>query len=491
MIELTAVASVKSRPVSDLFVLPFFKGEKKAEPVVAFPMDETVKHALASGDFLGAEGESLMLYPKSSKEKRILLLGLGEKKACQAEILRKAGAAIAKSCRQKKIETVAIAFADLSLAEGLLLGIYSFEQLKGESQKQESYTGLKKVCFLDADKSFAKHLDKQLILTNSVNLTRDLVNGNADDVNVDTLSEVALKMAKEHPALKVTVLGKKQLEKERMGLMLAVNRAAKRDPALILLEYRGHAGSKDVTALVGKGVTYDTGGLNLKPTGSMETMKCDMAGAATVLGIMKAAAALKLKVNLIGALAVVENAIGPASYKPGDVYKSRSGKTVEIGNTDAEGRLILADAITYVQDQFAPNRLIDMATLTGGIVVALGEEFTGLYCNDEGLAKSLIASGEVSGDRLWRMPLAKEYRDALKSKIADIKNVAGRRATPCTAAAFIESFIKEFKGKKGQLLPWAHLDIAGTAFLDDAKGYHTTNATGAGLRLIIDFLEKL
>ncbi len=491
MIELKAFSSAKSRPVTELLVLPFYKGEKKVEPAFPHNLDEHVKQVLALGDFVGKEGETLLIYAHTAKEKRVLLLGLGEKTQSKGESLRKAGALVAKFCRQKKWGSVAIAFADLSFAEGLLLGAYTFDSLKGESLKEEVPVKLKQVCFLDTDKSFEKHLEKISIIVDAMNFTRDLVNGNADDVHAETLAEAARQLSKQLPSLKTSVLTRKQLEAEQMGLLLAVNKGSNREPALILLEYRGDPKAKECTAIVGKGVTFDTGGLNLKPTGGIETMKCDMAGAATVLGIMKVAAKLKLKVNLVGALAVVENAIGPGSYKPGDVYKSRSGKTVEISNTDAEGRLILADAMTYVQDVFAPTRLIDLATLTGGIVVALGDEFSGLFCNDDSLAHALIHSGETTGDQLWRMPLAKAYREYLKSRIADIKNSSGKRyASPCTAAAFLQDFISDRKGKKGEKLSWAHLDIAGTAYLDDPRGYHTSCATGVGIRLIIDFLEK-
>jgi leucyl aminopeptidase len=214
----------------------------------------------------------------------------------------------------------------------------------------------------------------------------------------------------------------------------------------------------------------------------METMKCDMAGAAVALGIVQAAAELKLKVNLISVLAVAENAIGPASYKPGDVYGSHSGKTVEIGNTDAEGRLVLADAISYVQEHYQPHQMIDLATLTGGIVVALGEEATGLFANNDALAHQLEKAGERTHERIWRMPLYSEYKDYLKSTIADIKNSGPRKASAGTGAAFIQFFVKK-------TISWAHLDIAGTAFLSELKPYHPTAATGVGIRLLVDFLE--
>jgi leucyl aminopeptidase len=213
----------------------------------------------------------------------------------------------------------------------------------------------------------------------------------------------------------------------------------------------------------------------------METMKVDMAGAAVALGIIQAVAELKLRVNLVSVLAVAENAIGPTSYKPGDVYRSRTGKTVEISNTDAEGRLVLADAVSYTEEKYAPKLLLDFATLTGGVIVALGEEATALFSNDEALAKALEKSGERTHERLWRLPLYPEYKDYLKSSVADIKNCGTRKASSGTGATFIQQFIKS--------VPWAHLDIAGTAYLSDLKAYHTTPATGVGIRLLVDFFE--
>jgi leucyl aminopeptidase len=290
-------------------------------------------------------------------------------------------------------------------------------------------------------------------------------------------------MEKEFSSVKSVILRKKELEKEQLGLLLAVNRGSHRDPALILLEYRGNPTSKELIGIVGKGITYDTGGLNLKPTGSMETMKCDMAGAAAVLGIIRTAASLKMKVNLVGVVATTENAIGPESYKPGDVYRSYSGKMVEITNTDAEGRLVLADALSYLQAKYHPTEMVDLATLTGGVVVALGEEVTGFFANEETLAKALFQAGEKTHERLWRLPLYSEYRELLKSTIADIKNSGPRKASPIQAGIFLKEFVSE-------KIPWAHLDIAGTAYLEKPKGYNPTHATGVGVRLLIEWLSS-
>ena len=277
-------------------------------------------------------------------------------------------------------------------------------------------------------------------------------------------------------------MGKKQLEKEGFGLLLAVNRGSSCDPALIILQYRGQPHSNNNTVIVGKGITYDTGGLNLKVGVGMETMKCDMGGAAAVLGTMLAAATLGLKTNLTGVIATTENSIGPDSYKPGDVYTSYLGKTVEIGNTDAEGRLVLADALAYANAKLAPTRMINLATLTGSIVIALGEEATGLMSNSDELSLALSEAGETTYERVWRMPLYDEYQERLKSDFADLINVAGRPASANLAGMFL----KEFVGKT----PWAHLDIAGTAYLTKARHYLPKNATGVGVRLLIEFLEQ-
>ena len=268
-----------------------------------------------------------------------------------------------------------------------------------------------------------------------------------------------------------------------MGLLLAVNRASSRDPTFMLIEYKGDPKAHDLTVLVGKGITFDTGGLNLKPTGSMESMKCDMAGAAAVLGVIQAAAALGIKKNITGVIAATENSIGSRSYKPGDVYCGYAGKSVEIGNTDAEGRLILADALAYAVKNLKPSRIIDLATLTGAVEVALGNEAIGLLSNHDVLADLLIRSGSSTGERVWRLPLYEEYKDLLKSDVADIKSTGGRTAGCITAAIFLHEFV----GKT----PWAHLDIAGTAYLNEAKRYQPKHATGVGVRLMLSLLESL
>lgn len=482
--KLHSAPGLPERDQADLLVLPFWHGKEKPESTGDFSEFSFLYDApISMKDFTGKEGELLLLYNESGKkEPRILLLGLGDKKKGSDEGVRRAFAAVVKECARKKIKNVNAyvpeAKYERAVAEGMLLTNYHYLRLKAHSQNENPYVPLEKIYLIGGHKGVLQKIEK---IIESVDFARDLVNGNADDIDPDALVTVATVLAEKYPLVKLHLLRKKELVKEKMGLMLAVCRGALVEPALIVLEYRGAPESSETIAIIGKGVTYDTGGLNLKPTGSMETMKCDMAGAGAVLGTIRAIAELGLKCNVLGVVAAVENAIGPGSYKPGDVYTSYSGKTVEISNTDAEGRLVLADAFSYIHKHFQPTQMIDLATLTGGVVIALGEEITGLFSNNDALAKELIAAGEKTHEGLWRLPLLPEYKDKLKSSIADIKNSGPRSASAATAAVFLEQFIEK--------LPWAHLDIAGTAFLSEPKHYHQTPATGVGVRLLVEWLQ--
>lgn len=493
--QISVVSSQKERKTADVVVVPVWKTKKK--PEVACTVKEfepIIKLPLDSGDFQGKEGECLLLYRSIGKEQRVLLLGLGDEKSCLPDTLRRSYASAIKAMRAKKMKNANFLFPKTDLIgweilcqaviEGVLLTSYFFDQLKGETNREENDSFLEKICFCGLNKTDHSLVKKTETVVQSVNFVRDLVNGNADDVNVEAFKKMAKDFEKKFNHVKTTILDKKALEKEKMGLLLAVGKAAVQEPALIILEYTGNPHSKEKIAIIGKGITFDTGGLNLKVNVGIETMKCDMAGAAVTLGIIKAAAELKLKVNLISVLAVAENAIGPASFKPGDVYRSYSGKTVEISNTDAEGRLVLADAISYLQKNYKPTQMIDFATLTGGVIIALGEEATGLFSNNETLAKRLEKAGEHTHERLWRLPLYPEFKDYLKSSIADIKNSGPRKASASSGAIFIQQFVEK-------TIPWAHLDIAGTAYLSELKPYHLTPATGVGIRLLVDYLEHL
>ncbi len=486
---ITNVQDATKRKGADVLVLPFWKGDKEPIAACSGTSDASLFSApLQAGDFKGKKGETLVVYatdPKA-KERRLLLVGLGEKRE-DVEAVRRSFAAALKVAREKKClrANIELPVGDPSLSraacEGVLLANYAFDKLKAESLKEEPTALLKEVCFIGADAKMLTRFQREQTISEGVFLARNLANDNADNATPQELAKQAQKLSKTFPKIKTTVFGKAEIEKLKMGLLLAVNQGSSRDPAFIVMEYRGNPQSKEKTAIVGKGITFDTGGLNLKVAANIETMKLDMSGAAAVLGTMYAAAALKLKVNLVGVVPTTENAIGPKSYKPGDVFTSYLGKTVEINNTDAEGRLILADALSYTVKVLNPTRMIDLATLTGSIVIALGEDLTGMFCNDETLAQAILKAGEETGELVWRMPLYADYKEELKSPIADMKNCGSRKGGSITAALFLQEFVLK--------TPWAHLDIAGTAH-KEPKHYNTTHATGVGVRLLIALLEQ-
>lgn len=482
--------SISKRPKGDLVVVPFFKGKKGAEIAVNVPdLKGAITPIVKAGDFTGKEGATMLAYLTGQNEKRLLFLGLGEEKSCKLETLRRSFGAAMKRCHNKKWPHINLILPKLkkfemdevarAVSEGVGLSTYVYEQWKS---KKELYH-VKKITLVGVKD--AKVPKKTEGILTGVNLARDLINGNALDITPQTLAAEAKKIASKYPSVKATILTKKQLEKEKMGLLLAVGSGSRVDPTLIMAEYRGDPRSDDLTMVVGKGITFDTGGINLKPTKFVEDMRADMGGAAAALGILQAAAAIKLKRNIAIVVPSTENAIDSQSYKPGDVYRSYKGTTVEITNTDAEGRLVLADALSYGQKKFAPSRIIDLATLTGAIVIALGDERAGLFSNNDKFAKLCEQAGDATGEKVWRMPLDPEYKSLLRSNIADIMNAATKRmAGSVTAAIFLQEFIEKNT-------PWIHLDIAGTAFLDSPKGYHLTLATGAGVRLVIELLECL
>jgi leucyl aminopeptidase len=487
--DFSFVASFAKRKKSDLLVLPFFQEEKPEPAADSGNVVELAKLAVATGDFKGKESEVLILYSEAVPDTRVALLGLGKKADLSVETLRRSYSALLSAALCRKVSSINLVVPETSLegavvgiAEGLLLSNYAFEELKSKSKDEEKTQLVKHCAFIGADSSSSKRVKRAGVIAEGVYLTRDLINGNADDINPQALAKIALDMAKDLPAIKATVFDKKRIEKEKMGLLLAVNRGSPREPAFIILEYKGNPKSDDHTVLVGKGITYDTGGLNLKPTGSMETMKCDMSGAAIVLGTLQATARLGLKKNITVVIPSTENCIGGNSYKPGDVYVAYSGKTVEIGNTDAEGRLVLADALAYAVKKLKPTRIIDFATLTGAIVIALGEETTGMMSNNDQLAEALASAGQSTYERIWRLPIFEEYKKQLKSDVADLKNTGGRSAGSITAAIFLQQFVDK--------TPWAHFDVAGTAFLSKARFYHPKNGSGIGVRLMLEFLDK-
>ncbi len=485
----SSIAPFHQRESADVLIVPVWEGVSLGKT----PGLERAARALAAtGDFKGKLGETYFLYPEDAVEPRWLLVGLGKEEKVTAESLRRSYAAAAREVQGKQGKTANVLPARTkklsheeafkASAEGLLLTNYAFTRLKADSVKENPSVLLEKIVFLDAKASDEALLSKLETIASGVHFVRDLVNSNADDKTAPVLAKMAKEFEREHPRIQTTILDKKKLEQEKMGLLLAVNRGSSHEPCLIISSYKGDPESKEHVVLVGKGMSYDTGGLNLKVGDGMLTMKCDMSGAATVLGTVKTAAALDLKVNVTAVAPIAENCIDAHSYKPGDVYHSHSGKTVEITNTDAEGRLILADAMSYAVEHLHPSCMIDVASLTGAIVIALGEEIAGLFAADDVLSKELMSASSAVGELLWAMPVHDDYRESMKSEIADLINSGSRDGSSIKAALFLQEFVKD--------VPWAHIDFAGTCYLSKPKHYYTTKASGFGVRLLIEFLEQ-
>ena len=491
--QLTAVSTFEQRKKADVLVIPFWK--EKNGPKIATKQrfnHAVVNTPIALEDFKGNEGEILFSYAKEFPEQRVILLGLGEESKLNTEALRRHYGALGKACTVKKIKDLNVLLPDAThlkrdalirgITEGLFLVNYAFTKHKNEVLKANPVTLMHHVNFIGASKDDLEVAETAATICEGVYFARDLTNTNADEINPQYLAEKAHLIAKKFKTVKATVFDKKRIEKEKMGLLLAVSRGSAVDPTFIILEYKGSPKAKEHTVMVGKGITYDTGGLNIKTAG-METMKCDMAGAAAVLATITVAAALKLPIHLTGVIPATENALSGTSYKPGDTYTAYSGKSVEITNTDAEGRLVLADALAYVERNLKPTRIVDFATLTGGVDIALGNEATGMMSNNDALADLFMLAGSETFERVWRLPLFDEYKEILKSDVADIKNCATRSASSICGGIFLQSFIEK--------TPWIHFDIASTAFLSDSKRYHPKGATGVGVRLMIEFLQHL
>ncbi len=366
------------------------------------------------------------------------------------------------------------------LIESIMIGSYKWNKYFSKKSKKEKEE--QKNVFLIALKK--KLYQDAVTICEGNNLARDLVNDNADSVTSTHFEKVVRALIKGKKNISLEILNKKEMKQKGLGFHLAVNQGSVNEPKLIIVKYQGSAKKGDFTALVGKGLTFDTGGLNLKPTGGIESMRIDMSGAAAVVGALKNTLDLKLKKNAIFVLGVAENVTGSKAYKPGDVIIGYAGKSVEVANTDAEGRLVLADAISYTVKNYKPKRIIDIATLTGACVVALGHDYTGLITTDDNLSRDLVYSSNETNDRVWRLPTYPELKDSVKSEIADIKNLGTPRgaAGTLTAAEFLRQFT--------EATPWAHLDIAGTSFVDGAeRWYFSHGATGAGVRLLTHYLQ--
>ncbi len=470
---------------SDALILPFCEDEKG---VPYSDIDDALKGLLgkviASGEFTAKRNQVSLLHTgERIRPERILLTGLGKKSELTKERLRQAGGKAAtyldglglSRASLSMHHILSLQFSPLPFVEGAMLSLYKFRRYKKEDKagRLEEFTLLGK-----PEKDFLNSLLWTKHLVTGVHFARDLVNTPSNDMTPTIIAKIAKTLEKHR--VSVTVLGKRDAEREGMGAYLSIAQGSREPPKFVVLRYKGKDGAP--LALVGKTVTFDSGGISLKPGEGMEKMKYDMAGGAVVLAVMKVASASRLPLNLIGILPATENLPGGGAFKPGDVVKTITGKTVEIISTDAEGRLSLADAIGYVKKS-RPKAIIDIATLTGACSIALGNEAIAMMGNDTCIMERLKAAGEDTFERVWQMPLFEEYGDYIKSEVADLKNTGGRTGS-LVAAGY---FLREFAGDT----PWVHLDIAGTAWIEKEKPYTPKGATGVGVRLLSNFLKEL
>lgn len=464
--------------------------ENKDEIDRLYPQLSFLKDKADLSFFKGKVSDSLFIPLKGHPN--VVIIGLGKKKDLNAEILRNSACEIIKVCKRLKCDSVKIIIPSAGslndeetiryIAEGIYLSNYSFDIYKSKEDEEDKFS-LKQATFF-SDKKIKKDILEEIeIECGNTLLCRDLINESSEKANPVSIAGLSKSLGK-NKSVGCTIYGKKELEKMKMGLLLAVSKGSKFPAQLVVLKYHGDPSSKKNIALVGKGITFDSGGMNLKSSSSIEDMRSDMAGAAACIYAIKTAAELKLRKNITAVMPLCENMIGPSAYRAGDVFTAYNGKTVEIGNTDAEGRLILADALSFTEEKFKPDYIIDIATLTGACLVALGETVAGLLSTDDKLSDAIFSAGEKTGDRVWRLPLYKDYEEMIKSDIAGIRNVSsGRNAGTITGAAFLKSFIKDTK--------WAHIDIAGTSWYSKARGYRPKYATGFGVRLFMELVRNL
>jgi leucyl aminopeptidase len=481
----------KLSKIDHLFVL-LAEGDKLARSAgLGAPLAKIVERAIDDSRFRGRSEESITVL--AEEPRKVTLVGIGKKADLTIRAARGALYAVAKTARNLRDAQIAVVFPHelpgLDASETTLL---TADLLAQADYKYDAYITTKKedkppairCTYIPPSSIEAKEgrrLEQQAAaISSGVRTVRDLGNGPANLITATHLAERAEEVAKS-VGVKCTVYGKKEIERMKMGGLLAVNRASAEEPRFITLEYHPRKAKKHV-ALVGKGITFDSGGISIKPAEKMEEMKFDMCGAAAVIGTIEAAARLELPVRITGAIPSTDNLPGGSAYRPGDIITMMSGKTVEIVNTDAEGRMILGDALHWASGQ-KPNHLLDYATLTGACVVALGSEATGLFTSDDELAQKLIASGERVGERLWRLPAWDEYKELIRSEWADMKNSGGRWGGAITAAMFLKEFV--------DCPSWAHLDIAGTAYTERETAREVKGATGVGVRMTIDFLRSI
>ncbi|MDE2480633.1 MAG: leucyl aminopeptidase [bacterium] len=450
-----------------------------------------IADVIASGEIKGKLAELALVHAKDHSFHRVLVVGLGESGKLEAKSLARYAGAAVRYLGRRNIGEIAVAlppqakghelaFASF-VAEGAIAGAFDTTMYQAKPDKK---TAVDTVVVLSDGfdvKGIEAGVNRGTILGESVNFARRLALTPANDMTPTILADEASKAARTF-GLDVDVFDEARIRDEKMGSFLSVAQGSVQPPKFIVMRYNGDPGSKELLALVGKGITFDTGGISLKPPDRMEEMKYDMSGGAGVIAAMCAIGRLRPKMNVVGLVPATENMPGGKATKPGDIVKAMNGTTIEVINTDAEGRLILADALCYA-NKLGATKIVDAATLTGACVIALGHAASAVVTNDDAFVKSFLATAEPSGERYWHMPLYEDYTSAMKSDIADLKNTGGRAAGTLTAGAFLKTFVGE--------TPWLHLDIAGTAYLDNESAWQAKGPTGTPVRAMVALVEAL
>src|ERR671919_526039 len=496
MVKLIAEQIPVTAKQTSLLVLGVYENEVEALMNELDGISKTildlVQRIVKDKEHTGSFGSSCIVHCFTGPIQRIMLLGLGEKKSLDKDKVRVlAGKAAAKVMEINVNEYSIKPFTKLTkdfteaVCEGTCLSLYKFDQYQSKQIGESSHSAsqLKISILVDSDREeWQKVLDTTKIITDAVNFGRDLANMPPNDCSPEYLARIALDLSSKHHRISTRVIERYEMESLGLNGIVAVGMGSNKPPKLVIIEYKGNEGSSTTVPylFVGKAVTFDTGGISIKPSDRMEEMKFDKSGGCDVLAIISGLANLEVKTNVIGIIPCVENMPSSSAYRPGDIVRMYNGKTVEVINTDAEGRLILADSIAYGVEKYNPNSIIDLATLTGACIVALGSNIAGTLSNSPELINRLRQIGEKTNEKFWELPLYPDFNEQIKSKFADIKNIGGRAGGTITAAIFLSNFVNE--------TPWIHLDIAGTAWTQDGtwdKSYNPKGATGFGIRSLI------
>jgi len=497
-VEIKVIVGDIAKTEADAIVVNFFEETERLDGDIAAvdkALEGAISQLISQGEIKGKLNEITIIHGLGKlPAPRVVVAGLGKKQELSQDKVRGAVAETCRLLRQKGVDSIAtiaqgagmagisLESATQAVTEGALLGVYSFRR---HMTKEAEYGEIKQLTIVGADETKLSTLErgcyKGRVLAEATNLARDMVNEPANYMTPNHMAEMAKKLAETY-GLEFSVLEREQMQELGMGALLGVTQGSRQPPKFVILHYKGGDSTQIDVALVGKGITFDSGGISIKPSEGMAEEKADMAGGAAVMAAVSAIAQLKPKINVMAIIPATENLPGGSALKPGDILTAMDGKTIEVISTDAEGRLILADALSYAK-KFGAKLVVDVATLTGACRVALGEVYSGAFGNNQELMDKVIKAGAEAGELIWQMPMHERYKEQIKSDVADIKNVGGKYGGAITGAQFLAEFVGD--------TPWVHLDIAGTRLSEKEKAYMVKGATGVPVRTLVNLVLSL